>query len=164
MISQSTECEILAMYADNVKLRDIAESLDISTCTIYNVLHRNDIEPSRKRGRRRIDLPMDEIIRRNEEGEALCHMAEEFGVCPHTLYSRFRERGVGVIRNIPRTKKSLPVERIEKRYQDGEHLRQIANDYPVSHETIRKRLLAAGVELRSRGVGDYQAQGGERDE
>lgn len=46
----------------------------------------------------------------------------------------------------------LPISEIIDRYLNGEHLRIIAKDYGVSHETIRKRLIDYAIPLRSRGL------------
>lgn len=45
----------------------------------------------------------------------------------------------------------LPMEEIVERYLNEEGIRKIAKDYGVSHETIRKRLIEEGIQLRSRG-------------
>ena len=45
----------------------------------------------------------------------------------------------------------LDGESIEREYRDGVPLRQLAEQYSVSKETIRQLLLARGVPLRGRG-------------
>ena len=52
----------------------------------------------------------------------------------------------------PRTPEiDLPVGELVLRYEDGESTRVLGRAYAVGRETIRQRLLAAGVELRRRG-------------
>ena len=46
---------------------------------------------------------------------------------------------------------TLDGEAIERQYRDGVPLRQLAEQYGVSKETIRQLLLARGVPLRGRG-------------
>jgi len=45
----------------------------------------------------------------------------------------------------------LPVGEIVDKYQAGLSLKDLAYDYYCSHMTIRKRLVAAGVQLRRSG-------------
>ena len=46
---------------------------------------------------------------------------------------------------------TLDGDAIESQYRDGVPLRQLAEQYSVSKETIRQLLLARGVPLRGRG-------------
>ena len=52
----------------------------------------------------------------------------------------------------PRTPEiELPVRELVLRYAAGDSTRMLGRAYGVGRETVRQRLLAAGVKLRSRG-------------
>lgn len=156
--------EMANLYTDGESVKDIAKKFGVSDATVYNRLRDAGVSREGHRGKPRKEVPVEEVARRHHAGAALYELAEDYGVSDVTLSKRLKEHGYEVIRGSRMEKKPLPVERIVERYRDGEHLRQIAEDYPVSHETIRKRLIDEGVELRPRSVGNYQAEGGEQDE
>ena len=145
-----SEAEIVARYLNGEGGSSIADSLNVSHTTVYKILHRSGVDIHAP-GRYRANVDFCDAVRRNHGGESLTSIASDLGVTPTTLHNRFVEAGIKVKRNYVPPRKDVPVEEIVKRYKSGESIWQIADVYPVSHETIRKRLIEAGVELRAWG-------------
>jgi len=83
-------------------------------------------------------------------------IAARYGVSPDTIRARLLAAGVTPRRAPPRpvpprpTTTPVPVEEAAARYRQGATLTELAAAYAVTRWTIRRRLAAAGVPLRSR--------------
>lgn len=87
-------------------------------------------------------------------GLTITALAARYGVCPDTIRPRLRAAGA-TLRRVPPplTTKPILIEEAATRYRQGATLTDLAAAYAVTARTIRGRLLAAGVTLRSRAPG-----------
>lgn len=142
-------------------LSGMTDDYNVTVSTLSRHLKEAGYEVRAYGGRPAIELPVEEAARRNQEGETLKEIAEDYGVTSQTLSNRLKEAGYEIVAHyswIPR--KELPVDEMAERYRDGESLRSIAEDYPASHETIRKRLIEMDVSIRgNRGWGHEHGNG-----
>lgn len=145
-----SEAEVVDRYLSGEGGSSIADNLNVSHTTIYKILRGSGVG-IRTPGRYRADIDLCDVVERNHGGEPIASIADDLGVSATTLHNRFKEAGIKIKKNYNPPRKDVPVEEIVKRYKGGESIWQIADDYPVSHETIRKRLIEAGVELRAWG-------------
>jgi uncharacterized protein (DUF433 family) len=100
------------------------------------------------------DVPAAEITGLYATGLTITALAARYGVCPDTIRARLHTAGMTPRRvPPPLTTKPIPVEEAAARYRNGATLTDLAAAYAVTARTIRGRLLAAGVPLRSHAPG-----------
>lgn len=110
----------------------------------------------RKPGRSRVKAVSPQEVAEVYLGEPetpVEEIAESFGVSVALVYRRLAEAGVSKdeMRGSGRRPKPLPVDEIAEAYNAGARLHDLAEEYDVSYETIRRRLLEAGYETRPSG-------------
>jgi len=76
-------------------------------------------------------------------------IAEECGCSAHTIY--LWQKRFGLLKPLPPLPEKVDVDQIAPLYERGYSLRALARACPLSHETVRQRVLDAGIELRKRG-------------
>ncbi|MET9267020.1 hypothetical protein [Amycolatopsis sp. NPDC004079] len=91
---------------------------------------------------------IDELVVKFRNGATIRELAKEFGIYRVTVGQHLRSRGVDT-RNL--ALKSDDVTAAAKLYLAGWSIGQLAERYKVGNETVRGRLIAAGVKLRRRG-------------
>ena len=97
--------------------------------------------------RKKINLPVEEIISEYQSGMTTAQLGEKYGVGTNTIYRRLKENDV---KPPPRDKSKikLPIEEIISYFQSGMTTYQLGEKYGVTFSTIRERLKKNGVKLR----------------
>ena len=91
-------------------------------------------------------LDADHIIKLYREGQGVNKLARHFGVRTARISSILNDAGIKTDRVYV-----LPVEKIVAAYEAGVSTNALAKKYGVSRNVIDKRLVAAGVTLRTQG-------------
>jgi hypothetical protein len=100
-------------------------------------------------GRERKDLPIAEIVAAYEAGEAPSSLAATYGVTAQTIRNRLYEAGVRLHQGGARPGPGFPIGRVAAEYGRGDPLPVLGRRYGTHPETIRRRLIRHGVQLRS---------------
>ena len=140
--------EIISEYEAGMTIYQIADKYGISSSTIQYRLKKNGVKLRPRGGKKRIDLPMEEIISEYESGLSTYQLGEKYGVDDSTIYKRLKENGVK-LRSCG-GKINLPMKEIISEYQSGLSALKLAEKYGVGDSTIYKRLEENGVKLRPR--------------
>ena len=96
----------------------------------------------------KIELPMENIVKKYEEGICVEEIAKEYSVSIRTIYNRLEEycKELKNVKSIKKTsqnfKVQIPLEDIVKKYEAGINLEKIAKEYEVSYFVISNRLKA----------------------
>lgn len=144
--------EIAEKHKNGMSQKDLATEYEVSCNIINNRLkeyyERTGIDRPRIGFARTIKLPIEEIIERYENRTSLQELAIEYGVSYDLINNRVNEyyKKTGIARpsaiktRHKRKRIQLSVEEIVEKYQDGSSLRELAEEYKVSHELINKSL------------------------
>lgn len=137
-------------------IREIISDLGIYPSLFYSVLREEGVEPRRKPGRSRVKAVSPQEVAEVYLGEPetpVEEIAESFGVSVALVYRRLAEAGVSKdeMRGSGRRPKPLPVDEIAEAYNAGARLCDLAEEYGMSYETVRRRLLEAGYGTRPPG-------------
>lgn len=136
-----TNKELARRYVEEKALiQDLAAEFGVAPATISERLA--DAGVVVPIGKRRIDLPVPEILRRYDEGEPVNALARAYGVSSPAIYYRLHEHGRAL--RFPRT---TPEQRRSAvaLYQTGLSDAAVAEKLKMSRTTVRKAIQEAGV-------------------
>lgn len=157
MLTDGQRKELVDRYLNTKDpVREIISDFDIYPSLFYSVLREEGVEPRRKPGRSRVKAVSPQEVAEVYLGEPetpVEEIAESFGVSVALVYRRLAEAGVSKdeMRGSGRRPKPLPVDEIAEAYNEGARLEDFAEEYDVSYDTVRRRLLKAGYEIRPPG-------------
>lgn len=142
--------EIVRKYENGINPENIAKEYRVSYSTInrkINQYYENiEIErPFLKRGGKKIELPIEDIVEKYEKGTNTEKIAREYGISYSTIDSRLKDyyKEIGVERPFLKrgeTRIELPIEEIVEKYENGTNPENIAKEYGISYCTIYSRL------------------------
>jgi len=139
--------EIIKKYENGTNVKNLGKEYNVSESTINNRIKEYYAEtkierPVKKVGKKKIKLPIEEIVKKYENRTSMVKLGKEYSVSGETINSRINEYYEE--RKIERPNKStrieLPVEEIVKRYENGDRIEDIAKEYNVSEFTINRRI------------------------
>lgn len=138
--------EIALKYEKGISLEDLATQYQVSTKIIYNRLkaYYEEKRPTKKRTRT-IEIPIETIVLRYEQGAKIVDLAEEFQVSVFTINERLNEYYEKIEKDRPYQnehfqRKEIPIEEIVLKYEQDISIEDIAKEYQTSISTINKRL------------------------
>lgn len=141
--------QLLARLYVNEKMSSwmIAKQLHCSQDTVVRRLHEYGI-PIRKR---KLKLPMDEIVSLYQKGLGVKQLAKRYKCSHTTLANRLRTAGVLKTVKMPEEKSiSLAAERrIAKLYKSGQSANQIARDMKLSRWNVLAALRRMRIPIRN---------------
>jgi AraC-like DNA-binding protein len=140
--------EIIAAYQQGVGAKRLAKQHGVSSGTILGRLRAAGV-PIRRQGDRTTYLPDTEIAARYQAGESCAAIAVDYDVAETTIANHLRNRGITlrVDRRI-----DLPADTLALRYRLGWSIEDLAEASGCSPQTVRRRLVDAGVEIRRPGT------------
>ena len=97
-----------------------------------------------KRGRKKIELPIEEIVEKWEQGTTQKELSKEYGVSDDTVKKRISEYYEKEGKEKPKRKTkrriNLPVDEIVKKWGQGVTQKDLSKEYGVSEALISKRI------------------------
>lgn len=140
--------EIIAAYQQGVGAKRLGAKHGVSGATILLRLREAGIA-IRRQGDRTVYLPDAEIAARYQAGESCAVIAVDYDVAETTIANHLRNRGITlrVDRRI-----DLAADTLVLRYRLGWSIEDLAEASGCSPQTVRRRLVDAGVEIRRPGV------------
>lgn len=141
------EQSILNTYQKLRNQQDTANELGLPLNQVVKVLRKHKVDCKASRHKKRFDP--NEILRLWNEYQNTGIVAEKMGCSRSHVAKTLRvEFDMPVPAGLYQ-KKDLPMDEIIERYLAGETCGQIAKDYPIQSEGLRRRLKKAGVPRRS---------------
>ena len=150
--------EVIQKLENKVTQKELTIKYNVSYTTLRKKVKRyykeNDKPmPLFKRGQRKRELPIEEIIMKYENGTSRENLAEEYKVSMHIINSRiakyYRENG--------KKERELPIEKIIQEYENGITQMQLADKYKRPQSTISKKIMEyyklSGIEKPKHKVG-----------
>ena len=92
------------------------------------------------RGRKKIELPIEEIVKKWEQGVTQKELSKEYGVSDVTIRKRISEYYEKEEKEKPKKRIELPIEEIVKKWERGITQKELSKRYEVSKSTISKRI------------------------
>ena len=92
------------------------------------------------RGRKKIELPIEEIVKKWEQGVTQKELSKEYGVSEALIGRRISEYYEKEEKGKPKKRIELPIEEIVKKWERGITQKELSKRYGVSKSTINKRI------------------------
>ena len=92
------------------------------------------------RGRKKIELPIEEIVKKWEQGVTQKELSKEYGVSEALIGRRISEYYEKEEKEKPKQRIELPIEEIVKKWERGITQKELSKRYGVSKSTINKRI------------------------
>ena len=138
--------EIVEKWEQGTTQQELAKEYRLSIRTI----NRRISEYYEKEGKqkpkpkRKIEIPIDEIVKKWEQGVIEKELAKEYGVSQATINNRISEYYKREGKQRPKKelnpKIELPIEEIVEKWKQGTIQQELAKEYGVSKTTITKRI------------------------
>lgn len=144
--------EIIEKWNNGIGTRQLAKDYKVDIATIRNRINkyykdRGEIKPKPKReskiGIGRKEIPIEEIIKKWNNGISTKQLAKDYDIGRRTIYERINEyyKENGKVKPDKRVeKKELPVEKIVEKWNVGILPKELAKEYGVSVTTINNRI------------------------
>ena len=144
--------KIVEKWKQGAIQKELAKEYGVSTQTINNRISeyyekegKQKTKPKRK-SKLKIELPIDEIVEKWEQGNTLIELTKEYGVSYRTIRNRISEyyEKEGKQKTKPKRKlkpkKELPIDEIVEKWEKGVTQRELTKEYGVSYRTIQSRI------------------------
>ena len=140
--------EIVSKWENGATQQELADEYGISRRTIIKKIkewyeEKGKIKP-RISGKNRIELPMEEIVSKWENGAIQQELADEYGTSYITVSTRikkwYEEKGKIKPRVSGKKRIELPAEEIVLKWKNGATLKELADEYRTSPATVRARI------------------------
>ncbi|WP_228981310.1 helix-turn-helix domain-containing protein [Streptomyces sp. DH12] len=145
---------LVAAYASGGTVNQLARDYQLGTTTVRRVLVENGVKV---RNQGLTQQQRAEVRRLYAQGESAAAIARVFGVARMTVQKAVEEHG-GTMRSHAEARAvrrgEVPVlsdEELVQRYQAGDSMVRLAEEFHVGTSTLRRRLRALGVPSRRRG-------------
>ena len=92
------------------------------------------------RGRKKIELPIEEIVKKWEQGVTQKELSKEYGVSDVTISKRISEYYEKEEKKKTKQRIELQIKEIVKRWEQGTTQKKLSKEYGVSRVTISKRI------------------------
>ena len=141
------------VYQHNRFIRRMIEATRVQKIEATRVQKIKDRERKKMlyKERNMMRFPICEVISEYQSGMSPVELAEKYGVSEATIRKRLKEAGVRKITAKERNTMRLPMAQIISDYQSGMTLKALGEKYGVNQNTIRTRLIEAGVQQERRG-------------
>ena len=135
--------EIVRKHKNGIGTYKLAYEYKVDVQTIRKLLKETGVEFKKV-------LPVEEIVKKHQDGKNTVELAHEYEVSTPTI-KRLLKKAEVKLRNLSEAQigKILPVEKIVKKYNDGNSTYELADEYRVSNSTIYRLLKNEGIKLRS---------------
>jgi DNA-binding CsgD family transcriptional regulator len=141
------EQEILALHKQGLIQREIASRVGVNQTHVSDVLQRNGLAPGKGNSPGKSTGTKYIVLDLFLQGMSPEQIAEQLNLCRTYVGMILKTQGHPIPRNV-KTKYDLPMEEIANRYRAGESCSEIAKDYGIPPERIRRRLRDEGVPRR----------------
>ena len=140
--------EVVRKYESGVSMTRLSDMYGVS----FNTIRRRLVKYGCIiRSVRDVNIPLDEnsIVGEYNRGASINELSKKYGVAFNTIRRRIVKAGVEIRSSNIGKCISLDVESIVEDYKRGDSMYRIACKHKVSEMSIRRRLVRAGVEIRS---------------
>ncbi len=134
--------EIVEKWKQGTTQTELAKEYSVSTNTIGRRIaeyHKKIGKPNPKQ-KQKLDLPINEIVKKWKRGSTKTELAIEYGISYFTINSRISEYYEKIEKPKRRQKIELPINEIIEKWKQGATQRELAKEYGVSYRTIQSRI------------------------
>ena len=142
--------DIIEQYESGIKIQDLADQYQViyNTMTTKITKYYEDIGKMRvqgKKGRKKLDVPIEDIIDKYENGLSQDEIADEYKVSQVYIWKRINEYytqtgGEKPIKKSGRKRKEIPIDEIVEQYENGISQVKLAQKYETSNLVISARI------------------------
>lgn len=140
------EDRVIETYHHSGSARETAEKLGMRTTHVQSILRRHRAGVGQWTRQRKCDW--DRVVKMFQSGMTTKQIAEHFGM-NHSSISRILKKKGFPLGQGRKEWIILPIDEIASRYLSGESCSEIAVDYHVTGNLIRRKLKANGIARRS---------------
>ena len=139
--------QIISEYQSGMTMKELVEKYGVGVTrdTIWYRLKKAEIKKTERRGRKKMNLPVAQIISEYQSGISPKELGEKYGVSLYCIYEKLKDAGVQKITAKERNMMGFPMEQVISEYQSGMSMKELGEKYGVSYSTLKTRLKKAGV-------------------
>ena len=132
--------EIVKKWEQGVTQKELSKEYGVSDVTIRKRISEYYEKEEKEKPKKKIELPIEEIVKKWEQGVTQKELSKEYGVSDVTIRKRISEYYEKEEKEKPKKKIELPIEEIVKKWEQGVTQKELSKEYGVSDVTIRKRI------------------------
>ncbi len=132
--------EIVKKWEQGVTQKELSKEYGVSRVTINKRISEYYEKEEKGKPRQRIELPIEEIVKKWEQGTTQEKLSKEYGVSGFTISKRISEYYEKEEKEKPKQRIELPIEEIVKKWERGITQKELSKRYGVSKSTINKRI------------------------
>jgi intein-encoded DNA endonuclease-like protein len=140
---------IIKKYNEGINISEISKEYDCSYDTIRNRLEDNNVIMRSRSESNSIDLPINIIIKKYNNGSTTIELGNIYDCSPGTIVNKLKEHNIE-LRSVSKSHTiKLPINIIIEEYKNGMSTYKLGKKYNCNPHTIRNRLIAFNIKLRS---------------
>ena len=132
--------EIVKKWEQGVTQKELSKEYGVSDVTISKRISEYYEKEEKEKPKKRIELPIEEIVKKWEQGVTQKELSKEYGVSDVTISKRISEYYEKEEKEKPKKRIELPIEEIVKKWEQGVTQKELSKEYGVSDVTISKRI------------------------
>ena len=132
--------EIVKKWKQGVTQKELSKEYGVSEALIGRRISEYYEKEEKGKPKQRIELPIEEIVKKWEQGVTQKELSKEYGVSGFTISKRISEYYEKEEKKKPKQRIELPIEEIVKKWERGITQKELSKRYGVSKSTISKRI------------------------
>ena len=140
--------EIVEKWEQGTTQKELSKEYGVSDDTVKKRIseyyEKEGKEKPKRKTKRRINLPVDEIVKKWGRGVTQKDLSKEYGVSEALINKRifeyYEKEGKEKPKQKPKQRINLPVEEIVEKWEQGTTQKELSKEYGVSDNTIEKRI------------------------
>ena len=132
--------EIVKKWEQGITQEKLSKEYGVSEYIIRKRISEYYEKEEKEKPKQKIELPIEEIVKKWEQGVTQKELSKEYGVSRVTINKRISEYYEKEEKGKPRQRIELPIEEIVKKWERGITQKELSKRYGVSKSTINKRI------------------------
>ena len=132
--------EIVEKWEKGATYKGLSKEYGVSLSTIKYRISKYYEKEEKEEPKRKVELPIEEIVKKWEKGATYKELSKEYGVSLSTIQYRISKYYEKEGKEKPKRRVELPIEEIVEKWEKGATYEDFSKEYGVSEHTISKKI------------------------
>ena len=132
--------EIVEKWEKGATYKGLSKEYGVSLSTIKYRISKYYEKEEKEEPKRKVELPIEEIVKKWEKGATYKELSKEYGVSLSTIKYRISKYYEKEGKEKPKRRVELPIEEIVEKWEKGATYEDFSKEYGVSEHTISKKI------------------------
>ena len=132
--------EIVEKWEKGATYKGLSKEYGVSLSTIKYRISKYYEKEEKEEPKRKVELPIEEIVKKWEKGATYKDLSKEYGVSLSTIQYRISKYYEKEGKEKPKRRVELPIEEIVEKWEKGATYEDFSKEYGVSEHTISKKI------------------------